>query len=187
MKLKNLLLSTFLLSGIIHAENSVGIDINNKDVEVLGSFNLNTLTDYASGTTYLLDFKYLHADGDNLTTLGFLGQNDLQGQEGVALALGLKGVVANDFLSFPLTVKGSYTLPFIDSVPTTSVLMELSYAPNVLSFSDAQSYSDFRLEVDMEVISNIHLFTGYRNINTDYKDRDETFNNSFYGGMKLSF
>jgi len=187
MTIKKLLLATFLITGTLQAENSIGIDINSDDVEALASVNLNTLTDYANGTTYILDANYLHANGHDLLGIGFSGQNTLQGVEGLTLAFGLKGVIANDFLAFPLMAKGVYTLPLIDSIPTTSVSVSAAYAPSVLAFRDGDRYSDFRLEADMEVISNVHVFSGYRNIKTNYKDADHTFNNSFYGGLKLSF
>ncbi len=187
MTIKKLLLATLLLTSTIQAENSIGIDINSDDVEVMASINLNTLADYANGTTYILDINYLHTDGDNMTRVGFSGQNTLQGVEGLTLAFGLKGVLASDFLAFPLMAKGVYILPLNNRIPTTSLSLAVAYAPSVLSFRDADSYSDFRLEADMEVISNIHIFTGYRNIKTNYETGDATFNNSFYGGLKLSF
>ena len=187
MTLRNILIATLFLSSTIHAENSIGIDINSDDVEVLASVNLNTLADYANGTTYILDANYLRTDGDNMTRIGFSGQNRLQGVEGLTLAFGLKGVFASDFLAFPLMAKATYELPLKDSIPTTSLSLNLAYAPSVLSFRDADNYSDFRVEADMEVISNIHIFTGYRNISTNYNNNDKTFNNSFYGGLKLSF
>ncbi len=187
MTLKNLLFAILFLSTTLHAENSVGIDINSEDVEVMSSINLNSLTDYANGTTYILDINYLHTDGDNMTHIGFSGQNTLQGIEGLTLAFGLKAVLASDFMAFPLMAKGVYTLPLIDSIPTTSLALSVAYAPSVLSFRDAQSYTDFRLEADMEVISNVHVFAGYRNIQTEYDTIDKTFNNSFFAGIKLSF
>ena len=187
MTLKNVLITTLLLSNTVHAENSIGIDINSEDVEILASVNLNTLADYANGTTYVLDANYLRTDGDNMTRIGFSGQNRLQGVEGLTLAFGLKGVFASNFLAFPLMAKAIYELPLNDSIPSTSLSLNVAYAPSVLSFRDADNYTDFRLEADMEVISNIHLFTGYRNISTNYNNNDQTFNNSFYGGLKLSF
>jgi hypothetical protein len=39
----------------------------------------------------------------------------------------------------------------------------------------------------MEVISNIHIFTGYSDFDTDYELRDYNFNDSFYGVLKVSF
>ena len=187
MMLKKLLFLTLLLTGLAHTENSVGLDINNNDVELLASININTLTDYANGTTYLLDVNYLHSDGDNMLQVGFSGQNSLQGIEGLTFSFGLKGVLASDFLAFPLMVKGNYYLPLNASIPTTSLALTFAFAPKVLSFRDAERYLEFRVEADMEVISNIHVFAGYRNIDTDYDRYDKTFNNSFYLGMKLSF
>jgi hypothetical protein len=185
--MKKLLLTTLLLTGTLTAENRIGIDINSEDIEILGSVNLNTLTNYADGTTYILDASYLHTDGDNMTTVGFSGQNTLQGVEGLTLAFGLKGVLASDFMAFPLMAKAAYALPLNDSIPTTSLMASFAYAPSVLTFRDGETYSELKFEADMEVISNIHLFTGYRNIGTEYDTHDQTFNNSFYGGLKLSF
>jgi hypothetical protein len=171
MTVKKLLLATFLLTSTITAETSIGVDINNEDVEILGELNFNTLTDYSSGTTYILDASYLYTDGDNLAAVGFSGQNTLQGAEGLTLAFGAKLVFAEDFMAIPLMAKASYALPLID----------------VLTFLDGETYSELRLEADMEIISNIHIFTGYRNIDTDYEVGDYNFNDSFYAGMKLSF
>ena len=40
--MKNILLTTFLLSGALQAQSSVGIDINTEDVEVFANYNLNS-------------------------------------------------------------------------------------------------------------------------------------------------
>jgi len=187
MAVKELLLATLLLTGTITAETSIGIDINNEDVEILGELNFNSLADYSSGTTYILDANYLHTDGDNLGAIGFSGQNTLQGAEGLTLAFGAKLAFAEDFMALPLMAKAIYALPFNDSIPTTSLTGSFAYAPEVLTFLDGKTYSELRLEADMEIISNIHIFGGYRNIDTDYKVGDYNFNDSFYAGMKLSF
>ena len=187
MTIKKLLLATFLLTSTITAETSIGIDINNEDVEILGELNFNSLADYSSGTTYILSASYLHTDGDNMTTLGFSGQNTLQGVEGLSLAFGAKVIFASDFMALPLMAKAVYALPLNYSIPTTSLVTSFAYAPSVLTFLDGETYSEFRLEADMEVISNVHIFTGYRNIDTDYEAGDYNFNDSFYAGMKLSF
>ena len=187
MSMKKLLLVTLLVSGLLQAENSIGINANNDDVEILGEVNINTLTDYANGTTYILGVNYLHTDGDNMTSVGFRGQNSFQGVEGLSLAFGLKGVLASDFLAFPFMLKSVYDLPLIDIIPPTSLALSFAYAPSILSFRDAEDYLDFRIQLNMEIISNIDIFTGYRNIDTQYKNYDKTFNDSFYFGMKISF
>ena len=187
MYFKKLILATFLTVGLLHAETSIGLNINDEDVELTASINLNTLTDYANGTTYILDIDYLHTDGDNMTMVGFNGQNSLQGVDGFTLAFGAKVIFASDFMALPLMAKVAYALPLNDSIPTTSLSTSFAYAPSVLTFREGETYSEFRLEADMEIISNIHIFTGYRNIDTDYEAGDYSFNDSFYGGMKLSF
>jgi len=187
MTIKKLLLAAFLLTNSITAETSIGIDINNEDVELLASINLNTLTDYADGTTYLLDVGYLHTDGDNMAMVGFSGENSLQGTEGLTLAFGAKFIFAEDFMALPLMAKAAYLLPLNHSIPPTSLAASFAYAPSVLTFEDGETYSEFRFEADMEVITNIHLFAGYRNIDTNYEAGDYNFNDSFYGGIKLSF
>lgn len=193
MHLKELLFSALLITGFVHAETSIGLDINNEDVELTAEVNFNALADYSSETTYVISGTYLYAggndndNGEHLFTLGFSGRNNLPGMEGLSVALGAKGVFADNFAALPLFVRANYALPLIDTIPTTSFFADLAYAPSVLTFSDGEDYSEFRIGADMEVISNTHVFVGYRNIDTDYTSGDYNFNDSFYGGLKLSF
>lgn len=187
MHLKRLFSASLFSLGLLHAQSSIGLNINSDDLEVAASIDLNALTYYSDSTSYTLDASYLHTDGDNLTTLGVSAQNTFQGVEGLALGLGIKSVFTDNFIAVPLFAKAKYTLPFNYSIPTTFIATSLAYAPSVLTFRDGESYTEFRVEADMEIITNVHLFTGYRNIDTEYDTYDKTFNNSFYGGMKLSF
>ncbi len=185
--IKNILLTTFLLTGVISAESSVGLDINSEDVEVLGTFNLNSTIGYTGGTSYVIDTSYLHNDINDLFTIGLSGENALEAAPGLIFGFGFKTAFAEDFMAIPLLGKVKYILPFDSDIPTTSFLASFAYAPSVLTFLDGDTYSELRLEADMEVISNIHVFTGYRNIDTNYEFVDYNLNDSFYGGLKLSF
>jgi len=187
MIIKKLLYTILLLINVLYAETSVGIDANKDDVELFASLNFNTLASYADGTTYILDIGYLHSSRDNMSHVAFSGENNFQGIENLTFALGIKGVLASDYLAFPLFTKGIYRLPLIDTIPTTSLAMTFAYAPKVLSLRDAKRYVEWRIEADMEVIPNVHAFTGYRNIDTEYNNYDKTFNDSVYLGVKLSF
>ncbi len=183
---KHIFLSTLFAGSLALADNSIGLDINNDDLELLGSVDLNRFTGYSDGTSYLLEASYLHAD-DNLLGVGLIGQNTLQGIPNLTLGLGAKTVFTDNYMALPFIAKGIYLLPLNDTIPPTSVTGSFAYAPSVLSFRDAKSYKEFRVEADMEVINNIHIFTGYRNIDTDYDTYNRNFNDSFYGGLKLSF
>lgn len=187
MTLKKLFLTSLLSLGLLQAQSSIGIDINDEDLEVLVALDLNAFADYSDSTVYLVDGYYLHTDGDDLLALGLSGENTFQGVDGLTLGFGARFVFADDFTALPLFGKIIYTLPLIDTIPTTSLGATFAYAPSVLTFSDGESYTEFRMEANMEVIQNIHLFAGYRNIDTEYETYDKTFNDSFYGGMKLSF
>jgi hypothetical protein len=187
MLLKKLILSSTLLTSLLFSNSSIGLDINNDDLELTASIDLNRLVNYAESTTYLLDIAYLYTDGNNMSSVGVSAQNTIQGAQGLTLGFGIKAVFASDFLAAPLYAKAIYLLPLNDTLPSTSIVGHFAYAPSVLSFRDAEKYVAFRVEADMEVINNVHIFTGYRNIDTDFTSHTHTFNDSFYAGMKLSF
>ena len=187
MYFKKLSFIALLSMGLLQAQSNIGLNINHEDLEVDASIDLNALAYYSDSTSYMLDASHLHTDGENLTTLGVSAQSTFQGIEALVLGLGIKSVFADHFMALPLFAQAKYTLPLNDSIPNTSLMTSLVYSPSVLTFRDGKSYTQFRLEADIELITNVHLFTGYRNINLEYETNDKTFNNSFYGGMKLSF
>ncbi len=185
--IKKLFVSTLLFTGLLSAESSIGLDINTDDVELLAAFDLNPTIGYTGGTSFIADAAYLHNDKDDLFTLALTGENSLEAAPGLIFGFGFKAAFAKDFMAIPLLGKVKYILPFDSDIPTTSLLASYAYAPSVLTFSDGDSYSEFRTEADVEVISNIHVFAGYRNIATDYEYRDYTLSDNWYGGLKLSF
>ena len=193
MHFKKIILSSLLLGSSLYAKNSLGLNINNNDLEIRAAIDLNGLADYSNGTTYLLDLDYLHV-GDpsaNMTMVGFSGQNTLQGLQGFTLAFGMKSILASDFAALSFTGKAIYTLPISSDIPKTDLIFNAAYAPAVLSFRDGDQYTEFRVETDMEIIPNVHMFAGYRNIELGYEVNhisfDAEFSESFYGGMRLTF
>jgi len=190
---KKYLLYLLLLTALLQAETGLGLNINHEDVEVSGEINMNTFTGYYGTTTFMLGGSYLYA-GDNdrenrehLMTLSVSGQNSLQNIEGLSAGLGIKAVFADNYIALPLCMRVAYALPLIDTIPTTSLFAKFAYAPSVLTFSDGETYREYRLGVDMELFPSTHIFAGYRNIDTDYDDESYNFNDSFYGGLKLTF
>jgi len=193
MYFKKIVLASLLVGSSLYGKNSIGININNDDVELQSSIDMNSLADYATGTTYLLDINYLHIGkpSSNLLSVGFSGQNSLQGVQGLKLAFGAKLIFANEYAALPLMAKVAYTLPLALEIPKTDIIASYAFAPSVLTFRDGDNYSEFRLEGDVEIIPNVHIFAGYRNIDTDYQignlTLDREFNESFYAGLKLTF
>ena len=185
--MKKIILSTLLMFGALHAD-TIGLNINDEDIELGGTIDINqALGSYGSSTIYRLSGSLLHTDDDDLIKAGFSASSPLPGAEGLMMTLGLEAVFAEDFVAMPIFGQATLRLPLDEPIPPTSLSVRVDYAPSVLSFIDAENYLEYRFEADMEVISDIHLYGGYRNIDTDYDTYDHTFNDSWYGGLKISF
>jgi len=185
--MKKQLISTLLCASTLLQANMVGININSEDVELEGKLNITSMVGYNSGTSYFIGGNYLHTDNDNMVTIAFGATNTLAGAEGITFSLGVEGVFAEEFIAMPFFGEAALHLPLDEPIPPTTLKIKLAIAPSVLSFVDADSYSEYRFEGDMEVISNVHVYMGYRNIDTDYETADYNFNDSWYGGLKISF
>lgn len=194
--LKNIGISTLLTTVILFAESGVGLNINERDLEiegVLDSRNLQALQ--TSSTIYQADVNFLNDDETSkLMGIGLGATNQVEGVEGLEMTFGLKGIWAEvgseDFTALPLMVTARYTFPpLMYNIPPLSIDGKVLYAPKVLSFGDSEEYREFRANVSLEVIENVNLYTGYRNIHTKHTKvfNSNLFNNSFYGGFKIVY
>jgi len=178
--------ATLLLSGVLLNASDIGININDEDAEFHASFDLNPAFNLQSTTRYDIHASLLHAD-DNLIKMGFGATNSIEGANSFTFGAGLDAVIGDDFFATPLFLKLGWMLPLDEPIPQTSLSFYGAYAPSVLSFSDADSYREVRFEADSEVIDHVHVYAGYRNIDTDYETYDFNFNDSWYGGVRFSF
>jgi len=175
-----------MLGSLLHA-GSVGLNINSDDIEIESRIDINPFATYGSGTRYTLSGAYLHTESDDLFRVGFGASSTLPDAEGLTVTLGVEGVFGNDYVSMPFFGRAAFRLPLDPAVPVTTLSTELAYAPSVLTFLDGEHYLAYRFETDVEVISNVHLYGGYRNIDTDYESYDYNLNDRWYGGLKISF
>lgn len=178
-----------LSNPIIAAQgNDISVGLNENDIEVRANFNITPSLVGYSETTYNVHAGYLYSDGDEMVSLGLFAKSDFPNIEGLTLSFGMKGVVTDDnFMAFPAFADMQYRLPtYQTAIPITFNFL-FAYAPEIISFEDARHYTETRLELDMEVIPNIHLLGGYRYVDTEYLTYDKTFNNNVYLGLKLSF
>jgi len=192
----NKFLSLLLLSTVLlFSRTTVGLNINTEDFEVEGAMDITTFSEYTNGTIFIADANFINTEYDSLFGIGLGAYNSFQGMEGLNLGLGVKYIYIEDFMAFPLMVEASYGLPLIDAIPTVSLSAAMLYAPSALSFDEAENYFEFRVEAGIEVISSVGIYIGYRDIEVEYiddfsersSDSFETFNSSFYGGLKMSF
>jgi len=184
-----------MTSAVLFAESGVGININEYDLEleaVLDSRNLEALQ--TSSTIYQADVNFLNADESKLLGLGIGATNKVEGFEGIEMTFGAKFIwaevgVNDDFTALPLMAKIRYTFPpLMYNIPPVSFEVRGLYAPGSLSFGDSEDYGEFRVAGDIEMINNVKVYAGYRNIHTNYKGITQgLFDNGFYGGLKITY
>jgi hypothetical protein len=192
---KKIALTTLFTSALLMAESGVGININDEDLEIEGildSRNLAALQ--TTSTIYQADFNFLNINSDKkLFGAGIGATNKLEGVEGVELTFGAKFMWAEvgkeDFTALPLMAKIRYEFPpLMYNVPPVAIEAKGLYAPAALAFGDSEKYSELRVAADIELIENVKVYAGYRNIHTGYKGvEDYLFDNSYYAGLKMTY
>jgi len=193
--IKKTIMTTLLSSTILLAESGGGLNINENDLEleaILDSRNLEAMQ--TTSTIFQAEANFLNIDEKAKSVgLGVGATNKLEGIEGVEVTLGTKFVWAEvgkeDFTALPLMAKVRYNFPpLMFNIPPVSVESKLLYAPKVLAFGDSEAYREFRVNAEMEMIENVKIYAGYRNIKTEYKGIDNTlFDTGFYGGLRFSY
>jgi len=192
---KRIAFTTLFTSALLIAESGVGININEKDLEVEGvldSRNLAALQ--TTSTIYQADFNFLNVNSDKkLFGVGVGATNKLEGLDGVELTFGAKFIWAEvgkeDFIALPLMAKIRYSFPpLMFNIPPIGLEAKALYSPTALSFSDSEKYSEYRVSADIEMIENVGIYAGYRNIHAEYKGvGQKLFDNSFYAGLKITY
>ena len=193
--LKKLLLLTasFTLS---FALNSVEININNKDLEVGASIDMSQMNESIEPDTVFIGLKLLNgsvdnsdlastADIDSYYEVSFLMKRDFS--HNLEIGLGMKFNGTKNFASIPLGGEARYSL---DTEFPMYVGGAIYFAPSVLAMSDANSFLEYRLMLDIEVIENAMITLGYRSLDTNYEKpvaNDVNYNSSFYAGFKFKF
>ncbi|QOP46131.1 YfaZ family outer membrane protein [Sulfurimonas paralvinellae] len=173
------------------------ININDKDLELNAKFDIGQFNDAVEPNTMFVGGRFLNADADHsddehadidpFYEVNFLMMRPI-GNHGMKVGLGAKLNHTKDFTSVPLGLEFSYRIPAADFVPM-HLNGQLYYAPSVLAFSKADSFMEYRLSYDIELIKNGNLTVGYRKLDTDYEGRngDFTYNSSWYIGFKIGF
>lgn len=178
------------------ALNSVEININDKDLELGASIDMANVSDMTEPDTFFVGVKYLHADIENSDftsssnmedyyEVNFLMKRNLDSN--LAIGLGMKLNGTKDFASVPLGGEVKYML---DTQIPVFLGGSFYYAPSVLAMSDAKSFMEYRVTVDIEVIQDAMITIGYRSIDTNYEtpvSQDINYNSSFYAGFKFQF
>lgn len=205
--LRRSILLSMMSASILFAETGVGVNINEDDLEIEAVLDSRNLAAFQNTSTNLqADVNFLNIEGDNqkakLLGAGVGATNTLEGVRGVELTFGAKMIYSSidtddydsalydsTFVALPLMAKVRYNFPpLMFHIPPISLEGKVLYAPGALAFGDAETYSEFRFAADIEMIPNVRVYAGYRNIHTEYVEgKDFTFNTGFYGGLKYIY
>lgn len=192
----------------VYAMHSAEININEKDLEFGLNLDLGQYNTSVEPDTTFAGMKYLNASDENseheygnfpdikyFLELNFLIKQEIR-NSGLKFGLGVKAntskVADEIFMSIPIGIDVSYELPLNNFIPV-EIGGAVYYAPQSLSFVDAESYLETRLGLRLEVIERAAIFVGYRNLNTNYKDKISdtkyrvTYNKSAYFGFNFEF
>ena len=197
LKKTTLILATSLS---LFAMNTAELNINQKDLEVGLKFDVGQFNNNVEPQTMFVGMKMLIPDAsdssDSLTSIDPYFEGNFMiirpvGDADLSLGIGFKlnytQVNDKSFMSLPVGLEASYELPFPNLIPMF-VAAHVYYAPQVLSFLDAKDYVEYRINYNVEMIKNVHLNVGYRNINTNYFNIGrKNYNDSFYVGVKIGF
>jgi len=188
---------SIMLSSSVFAAHQVEANVNSRDVGGEIRLDMGRMGNAMSNT--YIGARFLNGDNKNSKTIvstdplmevSFLVMRPVQGVPGLKFGLGIKGEYTkfdgNNYAAVPLGAEAELRLPLNTPFPFY-LGGALYYAPTVLAFKDADSYLETRVHLDVEPINNGRLEVGYRNIDTDVKNANVTYNDSWYFGMRLDF
>jgi len=181
----------------IFAMHTAELNINQYDLELGAKFDLGQFNTTIEPDTTFIGVTYLKGSTENdsingnkdiedYIDLNFMIKQNIQSTN-FKIGLGIKAVLTEDFVGLPLGAELSYRLPINSAIPI-KVKALAHYAPKSLSFSDADSFLEYRVEANAQLMSRASLYLGIRNIDTNYDNGiDITYNQSAYFGVKFSF
>jgi hypothetical protein len=166
---------------------SFGLNINTDDLEVEGRTSLSFTTNDPTYRNFFVDANLINSD-ETLFGFGVFVENSPINYQNIAFSIGLRTIFSKDdgdsFTAIPIIV-GAKARMYLGNLPKSNLGLKFAYAPSPLSFQDADSYFEYRIEVDMSIIENINVYLGYRSIDTNYEKKDLSYNSSLYVGFKF--
>jgi hypothetical protein len=72
-------------------------------------------------------------------------------------------------------------------LPRASASAGVVYAPDPLVFGDGHQYFQFDFTAGYDIVRNVTVYAGYRNISVDFGAGGRTVDNGWLGGLRFSF
>jgi hypothetical protein len=173
--------STFVLA------DAVDFNLRNDSVQFqylasMGTGNLGK-TDMHAGLLYV-------NQKDLLADLGIMVRDDVsKSAPGVSVGAGIKGVTAkaNDHSVAAIALGGLVRYsPFSDH--RFGIIGQLYFSPHIVTFGDADRYTETGARLEYEIIPQAAAYLGYRKINFGIEAKpDATLDEGAYVGVRIMF
>lgn len=194
--LKKIIL-TLIMGTSLFAAHQVSVNVNDKDVG--GEIRLDMGRMGNAMSNAYIGARFLNGDNNNSNTIGdpkplmevsAMVMGHVQKVPGLKLGFGVKGeytkIDGQNYAAVPLGVEAELQLPINTPFPFY-LNGAFYYAPSILAFKSADSYTETRIGLDVEPIQNARIGVGYRTIDTDLKTRNVTYNDAWYFALRLDF
>jgi len=130
------------------------------------------------------------SDNDRFVDVGLLVKGNVGDRSsGILAGVGIKGLMAtvNGSSAAALALGGQvrYSLP---AVARLSIVGQLYFSPNIVTYRDAERFSEAVARVEYEVIPQAVAYLGYRRISFSLINKsDVSLDTGFHVGVRMSF
>ena len=170
------------------------IDINLRDTSAQVQYKSSLGRDALGKTEFHLGLLY--ADKNNLLSdFGLVAKDDIGSKvPGLSVGVGIKGLIAkirggNSVNSNASALALGGLVRYSPSpIPRMGIVGEVYLSPNIVTFGDANRYSEIVTRVEYEVIPSSTVYVGYRRIGFGLTTHPFTIlDKGVYAGVKISF
>lgn len=164
------------------------IDINLRDNSVQLQYIAPMGRDTLGSTELHAGFLY-NNDNDRFGDFGLLVKGSAGRGTGITAGVGLKGLVSTvgDKSAAALALGGQigYVLP---AFPRVGIVGQLYFSPNIVTYRDAERFSEGVVRLEYEVIPQASAYLGFRRISFGIiNGSDVVLDNGFHAGVRISF
>ncbi|MES1983176.1 MAG: YfaZ family outer membrane protein [Pseudomonadota bacterium] len=192
MLLRHIAVFTLLTTSLAAEANSFDIDLGNHNAQLSYNVPMERTTEGRPEMHFALDYN------DNNSVLGEIGVmvvNETENTSGLSIGVGVKGVLAsidrngasrsNDS-AVALGAQLRFSPP---DAKRFGVVAQFHYAPRIISFGDADNYSQSLLRVEYEVMPSTLAYVGYRKTKFGSKNSgpDAVMDNGMHVGVRIAF
>ncbi len=166
-----------------------GLNVNTDVVEFEAKANIAPLTSDPVFRNFYADFNLIN-DNDTIFGAGVYVENVFYNYHPLMFQVGVKSIFTDyqddDFLALPILFGFKHKI-YSGNIPMGTLGAKIVYAPSPLCFQDADEYLEYRIEATIQIIENVEIYAGYRNIDTNYEIQEVNYSDSGYLGFRFIF